>query len=151
MGGAHRDGIRKEKVYKDPMAKSPWLSPPPKGWISAQDYWLNHQRDTQHLPAAQETSDTALQNDPSHMDVWLTVFDALDDVYSIFQQSSMLSKVQHLQHNNRQDVTLGLISNEEQQRRDVILNQIRDGYCASMDDIVSWYLDTFFRIFDAEG
>lgn len=145
--------VRKEPCFARPEASDTSAQPLPEAWISARDYYVHGVRKTRNQPE-KDPAVTHLQPDPDEEthppEAWMTVYDALADVFSILSGGAIAYKIEQMQKDNRHDCHSELISDEEEQHRNTILNEIRDGHFTGMDDIVSWYLDTFFRVFDAD-
>lgn len=145
-------GVRQEMRFVDSVVMDPSMPPLPETWVSARDYWVNHvhkAKSTEKMEDSVDDSKPSQQTEGSYPEARLTVYHALAEVYTALEKSAISLKVTQMQAFNLQDVDSGIITNEEHQRRDTTLYEIKDGHLAKMDDMASWYLDTFFRVFES--
>lgn len=146
-------GERKERIFVNHEVMDPSVLPYPDTWVFARDYWVNGVRKDRSLSNREDSgvySEPFSQKNSIPPEAWLTVYHSLAEVYKVVANSGFLPKVEQFRKFNRQDFDSGLISNEEHQHRNTVLNEIMDSHLASMDDIISWYLDTYFRVFDSD-
>lgn len=144
-------GVRKDSRWVASRVEEPSAIPVPRTWISAADYWGGGVRKARVQPSLEDFL-VHLRPPPEKKaippEAWWTVYDTLAGVYAVLSDSAMVPKIEAMRANYRQDFDSGHLSDEEQQHRNVVLDEIISGHFARMDAIVAWYVDTFFRVLE---
>lgn len=146
-------GVRKKREPNPSLIKSSSIHPNNENWISVSDYWLKGAKST-FGPLEEEDPYIRLipelEKKPTPLEAWWTVYSVLAEIYKVLDsEGGMNPRLDAMRRENQKDLNIKLISSETYRQRESILDGIRERHLIEMDNAVSWYLDTFFRLFES--
>ena len=141
------DGVRPPK--QAPVDATAGSLPP--SWVSAWDYWVEGVRKPR--PIVEESAVISLKparpKKPVPPEAWLTVDDVIADIQAVFARSIVPLRVEDMQAINQQELERAEIVDEEWQYRSGRLEEIQEEHFVRIEEIVQWYVDNYFREWDA--
>lgn len=143
-------GVRKE-TGKTPIEVRLRMPPGPKHWVSAEDSFVHKMVKTAPLPP-DESYILCLRKPPPEPprspEESYTIYDALGEVIAPTLGTEVDVRLEKMAQEDQREFDAGLITEDELERRRVASSIIRDNHGRRKDRIASWYLDTYFRLFE---